>query len=127
LLHKVIKNAIPTRISEKLHYTKEDLSTFESLKKAILKIDRDYWRKISDDDHRKRTVHILQNYIPRTSNFPNFEQSLSPSPIDITSTLPMTSPEYHYLLPFPNRPPCNLSLLSILSSNRKLNPLKTWT
>jgi len=59
LLHKVIKNAIPTKISEKLHYTKKDLSTFEGLKKAILKIDRDYWRKISDDNYRKRTVHTL--------------------------------------------------------------------
>ena len=54
------------RISEKLCYSKKNLSIFESLKKAVLKINNNYWRRILDDNHKKRTVCTLQNYTPRT-------------------------------------------------------------
>ena len=52
-LRKVVKDTIPPRISEELRYSKEDLSTFEGLKRAVLKIDSDYWRRISDDKQKQ--------------------------------------------------------------------------
>ena len=109
------------RISEKLCYSKKNLSTFESLKKAVLKINNNYWRRISDDNHKKRTVCTLQNYTPRTWNF---EQGLLSSPIDITSILLTTSTECHCSLLFPNRPFHNSPLLLIFGSNEKLTLLE---
>ena len=45
-LQKVVKDAIPPRISKELCYSKEDLSTFKGLKRAVLKIDSDHWRRV---------------------------------------------------------------------------------
>jgi len=109
------------RISKELCYSKKNLSIFEGLKKIVLKINNNYWRRISDDNHKKRTVCILQNYTPRTLNF---EQGLLSSPIDITSILLTTSTKCHCSLLFPNRPFHNLPLLSILGSNEKLTLLE---
>ena len=41
-LWKVIKNTILERISEELYFRKENISTFEGLKRVVLKIDSDY-------------------------------------------------------------------------------------
>ena len=41
-LWKVIKDAISSRINKELHYSKKDLSTFEGLKRAVLKINSNY-------------------------------------------------------------------------------------
>jgi len=65
-LRKVVKDAIPPRISEELRHSKENLSTFEGLKRAVLKIDSDYWRRISDDKQKQQTIHTLQNHFPRS-------------------------------------------------------------
>jgi len=66
-LRKVVKDTIPVRISEELRYSKEDLFTFESLKRVVLKIDSDYWRRISDDKQKQQTIRTLQNCFPKTT------------------------------------------------------------
>jgi Domain of unknown function (DUF4939) len=59
-LRKVIKDAIPTRISDELKYSREDTSTFEGFKKAVMKIDNDYWKKKQDDANKRRMMQALQ-------------------------------------------------------------------
>ena len=41
-LHKVVKNVIPNRIRNELHYSQEDVLLFEGFKRAVLCIDNDY-------------------------------------------------------------------------------------
>jgi len=77
-LQKVVKDAIPPRISEELCYSKEDLSIFEGLKRAVQKIDSDYWRRVSDDKQKQQVACTLQNYFPRS---PRPEPTQPPNPI----------------------------------------------
>jgi len=41
-LRKVVKDTILSRISEELHFSKKDLSTFKEYKRAVLKMDDNY-------------------------------------------------------------------------------------
>jgi len=41
-----VKNAIPTRISEELHYSQENLLSFEEYKRPVMRIDDNYWRQV---------------------------------------------------------------------------------
>jgi len=41
-LRKVVKDAIPDRIRDELRFSHEDVSTFEGLKRAIMRIDNDF-------------------------------------------------------------------------------------
>ena len=53
-LRKVIKDALPSRISDELHFSKEDLSTFKGLKRAVIRIDSDYWRHVQDGKNKSQ-------------------------------------------------------------------------
>lgn len=66
-LRKVVKDAIPPRITDELRYSREDTSTFEGFKRAVLKIDNDYWKKKQDDANKQRLVQTLQSRLSRTS------------------------------------------------------------
>jgi len=68
-LCKVVKDAIPARTSEELHYSREDLSLFEGYKRAVMRIDNNYWRQIQDKKNQVRIAHTLQHHLlrpPRT-------------------------------------------------------------
>jgi hypothetical protein len=65
-LRKVVKDAIPPRITDDLRYSKEDTSTFEGYRKAVLRIDNDYWKKKQDDANKRRMMHTLQNRLSKT-------------------------------------------------------------
>jgi len=41
-LRKVIKNALPSYIQDELRFSHKDISHFEGLKRAALRIDNDY-------------------------------------------------------------------------------------
>jgi len=43
-LKKVVKGVLPNQIQDELHYSQEDISTFEGLKRAVMRIDNDYWK-----------------------------------------------------------------------------------
>jgi len=43
-LRKVVKDALPTHIRDELHFSHEDISSFEGLKRAVMRIDNNYWR-----------------------------------------------------------------------------------
>ena len=76
-LRKVIKDAILTRIRDELHYSKEDLSTFEDLKQAVLKIDNDHWKYTQDKQSKQYLVCSLQTHLPRLSRPDYFYPSAS--------------------------------------------------
>ena len=65
-LRKVVKDAIPTRICDELHYSQEDVSSFERFKRAVLRIDNDYWKRIQDDKHKSRTNCLPPHYTIRS-------------------------------------------------------------
>jgi len=66
-LRKVVKNAIPARISEELCFSKEDLFTFEGYKQAVLKINNDHWKQVQEEKNRQRLAHTLQDHLQRVS------------------------------------------------------------
>jgi len=43
-LKKVVKGVLPNQIQDELHYSQKDISTFEGLKRAVMRIDNDYWK-----------------------------------------------------------------------------------
>jgi len=43
-----MKDTLPARISKELHFSREDLFMFESLKRVVMRIDSDYWRHAQD-------------------------------------------------------------------------------
>ena len=116
-LWQVVKDAISSRINKELYYSKEDLSTFEGLKKVVLKIDSNYWRRLSDDKQRQQTAHTLQNHTPRDLKP---EQSSSIISIDRANIYSTTFTEWYQLPQIQIRPFHNPALISILGSNRKL-------
>lgn len=62
-LQKVVKDAIPARISEELCFSKEDLSTFKGYKQAVLKIDNDHWKQVQEKKNRQQLAHTLQSHL----------------------------------------------------------------
>ena len=64
-LQKVVKNAIPVRISEELCFSWEDLSMFKGYKCAVLKIDNDHWKRVQNKKNRQQLAHILQGHLQR--------------------------------------------------------------
>jgi len=82
-LRKVVKGAIPARISEELHYSREDLSSFEGYKRAVLRINNNFWRQIQDEKNKARIARTLQHHLPkppRTENAHFTPDSRPPPP-----------------------------------------------
>jgi len=48
----VVKNAIPDRIHNELRFSYEDVSTFEGLKRAVIRIDNDFWKRQQEKKHK---------------------------------------------------------------------------
>ena len=61
-LCKVVKDTILARISEELCYSREDLSSFEGYKRAVLRINNNFWRQIQDEKNKARIAHTLQHH-----------------------------------------------------------------
>ena len=62
---KVVKDAIPNRIQDKLCYSQEDVLSFEGFKRAVLQIDNDYWKRIQDDKKRLQTNQFFQHHLTK--------------------------------------------------------------
>ena len=58
-LQKVVKDALLTQICNKLCFCHEDTFSFEGLKKAVLRIDNNYWKQSSKVNIRPHTIHFL--------------------------------------------------------------------
>ena len=81
-LHKVVKDALPSHICDKLHFCHEDISTFEGLKRAVLRIDNNYWKQTLEEQNKICTAHPFQNPLPRA---PRVEQKYSAPPAPLSS------------------------------------------
>jgi len=60
-----VKNAIHTRISEELHYSQENLLSFEEYKRAVMRIDDNHWRQVQDDKNKVNMARTLQRHLLR--------------------------------------------------------------
>jgi len=45
-LQKMVKDILSSRISKEFHFSREDLFTFEGLKRVVMRINNDYWRHV---------------------------------------------------------------------------------
>ena len=54
-LQKVVKDALPTRICDELRFCHEDISSFEGLKRAVLRVDNNYWKQNMEESNRNHT------------------------------------------------------------------------
>jgi len=76
-LRKVVKDALPSRISDELRFSREDLSTFEGLKRAVMRIDSDYWRCVQDGKNKSCQFRTFQDHF---SKLPCTELNKTPTP-----------------------------------------------
>jgi len=51
----VVKDAIPNCICDKLRFSHEDVSMFEGLKRAVIRIDNDFWK--CQQKKRQKALH----------------------------------------------------------------------
>jgi Domain of unknown function (DUF4939) len=65
-LRKVVKDAIPARISREIPYSREDTDSFDGYRKAVLRIDNDYWKKKQDDENRLKMMQTLQTRLGKS-------------------------------------------------------------
>jgi len=47
-----VNDALPSRIINELYFSREDLFIFEGLKRAVMRINSDYWRYFQDGKNR---------------------------------------------------------------------------
>jgi len=45
LLRKVVKDVLLSHIRDELHFSHKDVLSFEGLKRAVLRIDNDFWKR----------------------------------------------------------------------------------
>jgi hypothetical protein len=96
-LRKVVKDAIPPRISNELRFSREDTSTFEGFKQAVLRIDNDYWRKKQDDANKRKMMETLQSRLSKTvSRSEASKPSNPPKSTPNSSTTQSTSPNSNH-------------------------------
>jgi hypothetical protein len=67
-LRKVVKDSIPPRITDELRFSREDTSTFEGFKRAVLRIDNDYWKRKQDEANKQRLVQALQSRLSKSTS-----------------------------------------------------------
>ena len=61
-LRKLVKDTIPSRICDELCFTHEDVLSFEGFKRAVMRIDNNYWRRIQEDKNKQHPIHPTQMY-----------------------------------------------------------------
>ena len=66
-LRKVVKDAIPDCIRDELRFSHEDVLTFEGLKRAVMRIDNDFWKCQQEEKHKFQALRATQDYVPKTS------------------------------------------------------------
>ena len=51
-LWKIVKDAIPNCIHDELRFSHEDILTFEGLKRAVMRINNDFWKRHQKEKHK---------------------------------------------------------------------------
>ena len=123
-LRKVVKDALLPRISDELRFSRKDLFTFEGLKRAVIRIDSDYWRCVQDGKNKSQQLRSLQDH---NSKLPHTEPNKSLTPERTNVVERPTRERAKYSLPkiSPPRPPLTPSpSATILGPDGRLTPLE---
>ena len=64
-LRKVVKDAILNHIRDELRFSHEDVSTFEGLKRAVMRIDNNFWKCQQEKKHKFQAAKAIQGYTPK--------------------------------------------------------------
>ena len=65
-LRKIVKDAIPNRIRDELRFSHKDVSIFEGLKRAVMRIDNDFWKRHQEEKHKFQAARSTQSYLPKS-------------------------------------------------------------
>ena len=115
---------LPSRISNELRFSRENLSTFKGLKRAVMRIDSDYWRHVQDGKNKSRQFRSLQDHNSKLlCTEPN--KFLTPKRTNIVERSARERAKY----PLPKNPPPRLPLtppssMTILGPDGRLTPLE---
>jgi len=60
-----VKDAIPDCIYDELRFSHEDVSMFEGLKRAVMRIDNDFWKRQQEEKYKFQASRAIQNYTPK--------------------------------------------------------------
>jgi len=61
----VVRDAIPDHIHDELRFSHENVSTFEGLKRAVMRIDNDFWKCQQEEKHKFQALRAIQGYAPK--------------------------------------------------------------
>jgi len=64
-LRKVVKDAIPDYIRDELRFSHKDVSTFEDLKRVVIRIDNNFWKRQQKEKHKFQALRAIQGYAPK--------------------------------------------------------------
>ena len=120
-LQKVVKDIILERISEELYFSKKDISTFKDLKRAVLKINSDYWRRVNNNRQRYQVAKSTQGHSPKNPKFKALSTSSIPNRIlsSTSNSLDYTQISFSFL-----GTSQLYNLLQILDPDGKLIPVE---
>ena len=119
----MVKDALPNRIRDELRFCHEDTSTFEGLKRAVLRIDNNYWKRSSNEDGKHRTIHAPSDISPRPLRIDQY----NPTP-RATPTTPPNRVTWERVrtipprVPIPHPEPSGSSLITRLGPDGQLTP-----
>ena len=99
-LRKVVKDALPNRIRDELRFSHEDLSSLEGLRRAVQKINNDFWKRQQEDQNKFRTARTSQTHTQKAPR---------PEPSRLTTT-PEGLPSSDKWFREGPRPPASASL-----------------
>jgi len=61
----VAKDAIPDYICNELRFSHKDVLMFEGLKRAIMRIDNNFWKRQQEKRHKFQALRAIQGYVPK--------------------------------------------------------------
>ena len=97
-LYKVVKDALSSHIHDELCFCHKDISTFKGLKRVVLRVDNNYWKRTLEESNKFRTACSPQNSMPQV---PRVEQKYPAPPASLFSfTNQMTQERTRSSLPW---------------------------
>ena len=87
-LRKVVKDTISDCILDELRFSHENVSIFEGLKRAVMRIDNDFWKHQQKERHKFQVVRAIQGYIPKVPRPIQGRPSLTSESSALTNKLP---------------------------------------
>jgi len=64
-LRKVVKDTIPDHICDELRFSHKDVLTFEGLKRVVIRIDNNFWKRQQKEKHKFQVLRAIQGYAPK--------------------------------------------------------------